>query len=49
METMETFGLKIAFAGVSHWHVPLYLTKMPQGAVVAVSDPDAAIAQRFAD
>ncbi len=45
---METFGLKIAFIGVSHWHVPLYLVKMPQGAVVAVSDPDEEIAGRFA-
>ena len=46
---METYGLRIAFIGVSHWHVPLYLTKMPAGAVVAVSDPDEAIARRFAD
>ena len=46
---METFGLKLAFIGVSHWHVPLYLTKMPQGAVVAVSDPSEEIARRFAD
>ena len=45
---METFGLKIAFIGVSHWHVPLYLTKMPTGAVAAVSDPDEEIARRYA-
>ncbi len=46
---METYGLRIAFIGVSHWHVPLYLTKMPVGAVAAVSDSDEAIARRFAD
>ena len=46
---MNTYGLKIAFIGVSHWHVPLYLMEMPQGAVVAVSDPDEGIAKRFAD
>ena len=45
---METYGLKIAFIGVSHWHVPLYLTKMPMGAVCAVSDPDEEIAAQFA-
>ena len=44
---METFGLKIAFVGVSHWHVPLYLWEMPKGAVVAVSDPNREIAERF--
>ena len=42
--SMETYGLKIAFIGVSHWHVPLYLAKMPRGAVAAVSDPDKEIA-----
>lgn len=47
--SMETYGLKIAFIGVSHWHVPLYLTKMPRGGVAAVSDPDKEIAGRFAE
>ena len=45
---METFGLRIALIGVSHWHVLLYLARMPRGAVAAVSDPDEGIARRFA-
>ncbi len=46
---METYGQKIAFIGVSHWHVPLYMTEMKPGDVIAVSDPDPAIAKPFAD
>lgn len=43
--------VRIAFVGVSHWHLPLYLDPVLQidGAVpVAVSDPDTLIAQRVA-
>ena len=40
--------MRIAFLGVSHWHVPLYFAGIPEGSIVAVSDPDAAIADRFA-
>lgn len=40
--------LKIAFAGVSHWHVPLYFAGLPQHSVVGMSDPDPAIAARLA-
>lgn len=45
---MDTRNMKIAFLGVSHWHVPLYFPGLPEGAVAAVSDPDEAIAARFA-
>lgn len=45
---MKANELKIAFLGVSHWHVPLYFPGLPQGAAVAVSDPNADISQRFA-
>lgn len=45
---MKINELKIAFLGVSHWHVPLYFPGLPKGSVVAVSDPNAAIAARFA-
>ena len=43
-------GLKIAFIGVSHWHVPLYLGAVHSDHlnVVAVSDPDESIAEQFA-
>lgn len=36
--------LKIAFAGVSHWHVPLYFAGLPQHSVVGMSDPDQTVA-----
>lgn len=45
---MNVNELKIAFLGVSHWHVPLYFPGLPEGAVIAVSDPSADIADRFA-
>lgn len=45
---MNANELKIALLGVSHWHVPLYLPGLPEGAVTAVSDPCAPIAERFA-
>lgn len=43
-------NLKIAFIGVSHWHVPLYIRAVHSDHldVVAVSDPNKAIAERFA-
>ncbi|MBR2256044.1 MAG: Gfo/Idh/MocA family oxidoreductase [Blautia sp.] len=44
---MKVNDLKIAFIGVSHWHVPLYFAGLPENSVVAVSDPDPAIAKRF--
>ena len=42
--------LKLAFLGVSHWHVPLYLEAVEKEGlfVAAVSDPDEALAGRFA-
>ena len=40
--------LKIAFAGVSHWHVPLYFAGLPQHSVVGMSDPDQTVAARLA-
>lgn len=45
---MNPGELNIAFLGVSHWHVPLYFPALKEGAVVAVSDPNTAIAERFA-
>ena len=41
-------NLKLAFLGVSHWHVPLYLeaVKTEGLCVAAVSDPDPACAER---
>ena len=45
---MNTNELKIAFLGVSHWHVPLYFPALSKGAVIAVSDPNADIAKQFA-
>ncbi len=39
---------KIALLGVSHWHVPLYLKGLDQGIVAAVSDPNAALAEKYA-
>lgn len=43
-------NLKIAFIGVSHWHVPLYIRAVHSDNlnVVAVSDPNEAIAKKFA-
>lgn len=41
--------LKIALLGVSHWHVPLYLSGLPEHSVVAVSDEEESIAGRFAE
>ena len=46
---MNVNDLRIAFLGVSHWHVPLYFAGIPEGSVVAVSDSSAEIARRFAD
>jgi predicted dehydrogenase len=43
--------MRIALIGVSHWHTPLFLTPLLEQdgvAVVAVSDPDAGVAQRYA-
>jgi len=42
--------LNIAFIGVSHWHVPLYLAAVPQEQlhVIAVSDSNPLIAKKFA-
>lgn len=38
---------RLAFLGVSHWHVPLYFPGIPEGSVAAVSDPNPAIAEKF--
>lgn len=46
---MNVNELRIAFLGVSHWHVPLYFPGIPEGSIVAVSDADAELAKRFAD
>ncbi len=43
--------MRIAFTGVSHWHLPLYLDPVlaePGLNVVAVSDPDPAVAEHIA-
>ena len=45
---MQVKDLKIAFLGVSHWHVPLYFPALEQGQVIAVSDPTAEQAEKFA-
>ena len=45
---MKTSELKIALLGVSHWHVPLYLSGIPEGTVVAVSDENEGFARNFA-
>lgn len=45
---MELSHLKIALLGVSHWHLPLYLSGIPEGTIVAVCDEDEAIAGRIA-
>lgn len=36
--------MKIAFAGVSHWHVPLYFPGIPEGSIVGMSDVNFEIA-----
>lgn len=43
-------NLKLAFIGVSHWHVPLYLRAVVPNKlnVIAVSDPDQMIAEKTA-
>lgn len=46
---MKKEKLRVALAGVSHWHVPLYLGGLVDHDVVGVSDPSAAIAGKFAD
>ncbi|MDR1534114.1 MAG: Gfo/Idh/MocA family oxidoreductase [Planctomycetota bacterium] len=42
--------LRLAFIGVSHWHVPLYLYQAESDglSIVAASDPDRGIVDRFA-
>ncbi len=45
---MSIHDLKVAFIGVSHWHVPLYFPAMAKGQVQAVSDPDENIAKKLA-
>ena len=40
--------MRIAFTGVGHWHLPLYLEPLadiPDTEVVGVSDPDPAVAR----
>ena len=45
---MTNTKLKIALLGVSHWHVPLYLPGLPENSVVAVSDDNESITNKFA-
>jgi predicted dehydrogenase len=43
--------MRIAFTGVSHWHLPLYLNpvlELADAEVVGVADPDPAVADRVA-
>jgi len=43
--------MRVAFIGVSHWHIPLYLDPvlaLPDAEVVGVSDPSLAAAERVA-
>ena len=49
MKKMEE--LRIAFIGVSHWHVPLYLRALKKQKlnIVAVSDPDEEKAKKVAE
>lgn len=44
----RTSDMKIALLGVSHWHVPLYLSGLPEHSVVGVSDENEAFAVEFA-
>lgn len=46
---MTINDLKIAFLGVSHWHVPLYFPGIPENTIVAMSDPDTKLAQKLAE
>ncbi len=46
---MKPSELKIALLGVSHWHVPLYLSGIPNRAVAAVCDENAGIAVTIAE
>lgn len=45
------YTIRIALLGVSHWHLPLYLPGLPEGAVVGISDDNmkiaAALAKRY--
>ena len=47
---MNISDLKIAFAGASHWHVPIYLPAVESEKlkVVGFSDPRKDVADRFA-
>jgi len=45
---MTNKKMKIALLGVSHWHVPLYLSGLHEKSVVAVSDNRDCIAKSFA-
>lgn len=45
---IKTSDIRIALLGVSHWHVPLYLSGLPANSVVAVSDGNEAIAAEYA-
>ena len=36
--------MRIALLGVSHWHLPLYLSGIPEGSIVGVSDENLNIA-----
>ena len=45
---MNPKEVRVAFLGVSHWHVPLYFPALEQGQVVAVSDPAPDWAEKFA-
>lgn len=40
--------MRIALLGVSHWHLPLYLSGIPEGSVVGVSDDNPVIASAVA-
>src|SRR5690606_32382143 len=47
----ERIGMKVAFAGVGHWHTPLYLDpllRLQDVSLIGVSDPDAAVAEALA-
>ena len=45
---MNPKEVRVAFLGVSHWHVPLYFPALAPGQVVAVSDPSLDWAGKFA-
>jgi len=40
--------MRIALLGVSHWHLPLYLSGLPAGSVVGISDDTINIAATYA-